>query len=257
MKQIREKAGALPKVSMIFTTALILVLSVPMPGAAFDWMKKGQELLGGATSPTAPAGLSNETIAAGLREALQVGSERVVGRLGTYNGFNADPNVHIPLPGSLERVRTGLKAVGMSGMLDDLEVQLNRAAEIATPKAKALFMEAIEDMTLEDVMGIYNGAPDAATRYFQGKMSPPLAEEMTPLVSESLAEVGAVQTYDAVMGKYRTLPFVPDVKTDLTGYVVEQGMAGIFYYLGQEEAAIRENPAKRTTELLRKVFGGK
>jgi hypothetical protein len=88
-------------------------------------------------------------------------------------------------------------------------------------------------------------------------MSKPLAAEMRPLVTESLAEVGAIQSYDALMSRYRNLPLVPDVKADLTEHVVDQGMEGIFHYLAREEAAIRQNPAKRTTELLRQVFGAK
>jgi hypothetical protein len=142
----------------------------------------------------------------------------------------------------------------MSAMLDDLEVRLNRAAEVATPKARDLFLQAIADMTLEDAKAIYSGPDDAATRYFQGKMSPPLAEEMSPIVQASLAQVGAVKAYDDVMGRYQALPFVPDAKADLSTYVVEKGMDGIFFYLAQQEAAIRQDPAKRTTELLRKVF---
>ena len=86
-------------------------------------------------------------------------------------------------------------------------------------------------------------------------MSPALAKEMQPVVDQSLAQVGAVQTYDKVMGEYRAIPFVPDVKADLTNYVVEKGMAGIFHYMAAEEAAIRQNPVKRTTELLQRVFG--
>jgi len=111
-------------------------------------------------------------------------------------------------------------------------------------------------MTMDDVRQIYNGPDDAATRYFQEKMSGPLAEEMRPIVNDSLAEVGAVQLYNTALGEYKTLPFVPDVQTDLTGYVVEKGMDGIFHYVAIEEAAIRQNPAARTTELLQKVFGG-
>jgi hypothetical protein len=88
-------------------------------------------------------------------------------------------------------------------------------------------------------------------------MTPPLATEMQPVVEQSLAEVGAVKAYENVMGKYRSIPFVPDAKADLTTYVVEKGMDGIFYYMAKEEAAIRQNPAKRTTELLQKVFGSK
>jgi hypothetical protein len=141
--------------------------------------------------------------------------------------------------------------------MDDLELRLNRAAEAATPKAKKLFLDSIQDMTLEDVRRIYEGPDDAATRYFQAKMSEPLAGEMMPIVSDSLSEVGAIKSYDDAMGRYEAIPFVPDVKADLTGYVVDKGMEGIFYYLAKEEAAIRQDPLERTTDLLQKVFGAR
>lgn len=239
--------------------AAFLTLLLPLPLAAqTDWMKLGSDLLGSAVKTQTTTPTANTTqIAAGLKEALRVGSDTVVGQLGKPDGFNADPAIHIPLPKSFKTVQSTLKPLGMSYLLDDLELKLNRTAEQATPKAKELFWSSIEQMTLDDVMGIYNGPPDAATRYFQGKMSKPLGESMQPIVDQALAQAGAVQAYDNVMGQYRAVPFVPDVKADLTGYVVEQGMNGIFHYLAQEEAAIRQNPAKRTTELLRTVFGAK
>lgn len=239
---------------IIFFIATMLMISVL--SAQGSWLQKGRNLLGRESAPAA-TGLSDQQITSGLKEALRVGSENVVGKLGAFDGFNTDPNVRIPLPSSLERVRTALRSVGMSPMLDDLELKLNRAAEVATPKARQLFLQSIEKMTLEDVMGIYNGPEDAATRYFQGKMTTPLAVEMHPVVAESLAEVGAVQVYDNVMSRYRALPMVPAVDADLTKYVVDKGIEGVFFYLAQEEAAIRQNPAKRTTELLRQVFGAK
>ena len=101
---------------------------------------------------------------------------------------------------------------------------------------------------------IYNGPKDSATKYFQKTMTPALSKEMSPIVDKSLSEVGAIKSYDSVMEKYKTLPFVPDVKADLTGYVVQKGMDGIFHYIAQEEAAIRENPVRQTTALLKKVF---
>ncbi|MCW8874175.1 MAG: DUF4197 domain-containing protein [Gammaproteobacteria bacterium] len=239
----------------LLTAVLLLSLVTSVQG---DWWQKGRELLRNVAPATeTSSNLSSQKVAAGLKEALRVGSETVVGQLGTLDGFNADPEVRIPLPPSLDRVRTALGRVGMSGMLDDLELKLNRAAEHATPKARQLFMQSIEAMTIKDAMGIYQGPPDAATRYFQDRMSEPLAEEMRPLVAESLAEVGAVQSYDAVMNRYRNLPLVPDIKADLTEHVVDQGMEGIFHYLAREEAAIRQNPVKRTTELLQQVFGAK
>lgn len=241
-------------------TGIIILTSYFVFGAATaqsGWLQKGLDILKGPAGTTAQKALSSDEIGAGLKEALLVGSGNVVSQLGSVNGFNLDPAIHIPLPGQLNSVKSLLGKVGMSSLLDDLELKLNRAAEVATPKAKELFAQAISEMTFDDVMNIYNGPQDSATRYFQGKMTPSLAKEMQPVVDQSLAEVGAVQAYDTAMGEYRAIPFVPDVKADLTTYVVEKGMDGIFHYIAVEEAAIRQNPAKRTTELLQRVFGAK
>lgn len=224
--------------------------------AQTNWLQQGKDLLGGfGKSSPAETQLTTGEIGAGLKDALRVGTETVVKQLGKSDGFNSDPTIHIPLPESLVTVQSTLQKFGMSSLLDDLELRLNRAAEVATPKAKALFWQAISEMTLEDVRAVYDGPDDSATKYFQGKMSHPLAAEMRPIVDDSLAEVGAIQSYDNMMGQYRSLPFVPDVKADLTAYVIEKGMDGLFFYIAKEEAAIRQNPVKRTTALLQKVFG--
>ncbi|MFZ5766422.1 MAG: DUF4197 domain-containing protein [Thermodesulfobacteriota bacterium] len=178
----------------------------------------------------------------------------MVSQLGRPDGFNLNSEIHIPLPEKMRVVRDALKTVGKSAMLDDLEIRLNRAAELATPRAKELFLAAITEMTLDDAMAIYNGPEDAATRYFQKKLTPQLTDEMTPLVRQSLAETEAARTYDSVMASYRAIPFVPDAKADLTAHVVDRGLAGIFFSLAREEAAIRRNPAKRTTDMLQKIF---
>ena len=200
--------------------------------------------------------ISTEEVGSGLKEALRVGTDTVVGNLGQAGGFELDPQIHIPLPNQLDKVRKILGSLGMDSMLVDLETSLNEAAEIATPKAKQLFIDAINDMTLEDVMAIYKGPDDAATQYFRSKMSVPLALEMKPVVDSSLEDVGALQLYDGVMQQYDEVPFAPKVNLDMSDYVVEKGLDGIFYYLAKEEAAIRSDPAKRTTDLLKSVFGG-
>lgn len=244
--------------NLVFISLVFVLLGTSSAVAAFgDWLSKGQKLLDQATQSgdlSDVAGLSDGDINLGLKDALKVGSERVVNQLGKPGGFNVDPQIHIPLPEKFQIVKKTLEKVGLAGMLDDLELKLNRAAEQATPQAKKLFWNAIEEMTLEDVRGIYSGSDDAATQYFKGKMTAPLSEAMAPVVDETLAEVGAIQTYDRVMSEYQTIPFVPNVKADLNSYVVEKGLEGIFYYLAQEEAAIRKNPVKRTTEILQKVF---
>jgi Protein of unknown function (DUF4197) len=239
----------------IFFISISLVIGSSEAGN--NWLDKGKDLLKTYGGSSGQPGLTVDEIGAGLKDALRVGSENVVSRLGRMDGFNTDAAVHIPLPKQLNTVKSVLDKVGMSGMLKDLELKLNRAAEVATPKAKKLFTQAITEMNFDDVKKIYKGPKDAATQYFRSKMSPSLAKEMEPVVKKSLSEVGAVQAYDSVMKEYRSVPFVPDVKANLTNHVVEKGMDGIFYYMAKEEAAIRTNPAKQTTDLLKRVFGAK
>ena len=260
MKKMRKESG---RVKSSFLAVLILLcgglLLAAGPLHAGNWLKSGQEMLNklGGSSATGGGGknLSTDDIAAGLKDALRVGSEAVVARLGKSGGFELDKAVHIPLPDNLQTVKKALSKVGMSGMMDDLELKLNQAAEVATPKAKKLFLEAINEMSIDDARAIYQGPDDAATQYFRKKMSPALTKEMTPVVSASLNEVGAVKTYDEIMGQYKNIPFVPDVKEDLNQYVVEKGIDGIFYYLAKEEAAIRSDPLKQSTALLKQLFG--
>ncbi|MCS3903750.1 hypothetical protein J2T55_001781 [Methylohalomonas lacus] len=238
-------------------TWLLLFMLTPMIAQADgNWWDKGKQMLEGFGSDDAATtgALSNADIAAGLREALRVGSDNVVSQLGQTNGYYEDPKAHIPLPDNLKQVRDALARVGLAEQIDDLELRMNRAAEAAAPKARTMFVDAIRNMTLDDARAIYNGPEDAATRYFQEQMSTPLEREFTPMINNSLAEVGAIQTYDQVMNDYQQLPFVPDIKANLSQHVVDHAIGAIFDYLAVEEAAIRANPAKRTTELLQKVF---
>lgn len=243
----------------IITALLLVALLIPVGQvkAEGNWWDKGRDILQKLPTQNTATGPTLGEMGAAFKEALRIGAENVVTRLGGVDGFNADPAVHIPLPKELTTVKTILTRAGMSQSVDDLELKLNRAAEAATPKAQALFVDSIKTMTFADIKKIYDGPDDSATRYFQAKMSPSLSREMSPIVQNSLSQVGAVQAYDNVIGSYKTLPFVPDVKANLTNHVVQKGMEGIFYYLAKEEADIRKNPAKRTTELLKKVFGAK
>jgi len=229
MSLILKKSGR----SQIFilTTATLLLIFGIVATAQSGWLDKGASILKSISGEKETTGNTAGDISSAFKEA------------------------HIPLPKQLETVKSVLSKIGMSQSIDDLELKLNRAAEAATPKAKALFWDAITAMTFEDVQTIYKGPKDSATQYFKGKMTPALTEEMQPIVTDSLSQVGAIQTYDRVMGKYRELPLVPDVKADLTTYVLGKSLDGIFYYVAKEEAAIRENPLRQTTDLLKQVFG--
>ena len=199
--------------------------------------------------------LSVEDMQKAFKEALSIGSKTVVNQLSLKNGFNNDPKIHIPLPDSLKTVQSTLKSIGMSDLIDDLEVKINRAAEAATPQAKTLFLNAIKEMDFKDIQTIYNGPKDAATQYLKTKTSNSLKAKMAPIIEQSLNQVGAINAYDKAISNYKNLPFVPDVKANLLDHVVQKGMDGMFFYLAQEEASIRKDPVKQSTELLKKVFG--
>ncbi|MCK5605543.1 DUF4197 domain-containing protein [Candidatus Pacearchaeota archaeon] len=245
------------------TSIVFVILSwLPTQVSAGDsWWDKGADLLNQINDKdkapitslvTAP---SNAEIGQAFKQALQIGTDKVVSQLGTTDGFNTDPAIHIPLPKKLRKVKSALSKIGFSKPVEDLELRLNRAAEAATPKAKKLFMQAITDMDFNDVKTIYEGPGNSATEYFKKTMSPSLKKEMQPIIDNALSQAGAIQAYDKVMGKYQTLPFVPDIKSDLSSHVLRNGMKGIFMYMAKEEASIRNNPGEQTTDLLKKVFG--
>ncbi len=242
-------------------TALLMFAATATAQAQIDLLKRGQDLLGtGGGSAPAAGGKSSSSLSAadmggGLKEALRVGTETVVAQLGKADGFNRDSAIHIPLPESMRTVQQTLGKMGMAGMLDDLEIRLNRAAEAATPKAKELFVTAIQSMSIDDAKKIYDGPNDAATQYFKKAMTPGLRDAFRPTVDKALSDAGAVKAYDNAMGQYKSVPMVPDVKADLTNHALDGALSGIFHYVAQEEAAIRTNPAKRTTDVQKKVFG--
>ena len=241
---------------------LVILVGLPsLVNAESSWWDKGADLLKSlgdkSETVTATTTLGNADITEAFKQALRMGANNVVNQLGVADGFNADPAIHIPLPQELMTIKKMLSKVGMSQLVDDLELKLNRAAEAAAPKAKALFVQAITDMSFADVKTIYEGPENSATEYFKRSMSPSLKKEMQPVIENTLSQVGAIQAYNNVISQYKALPFVPDVQADLTNHVVLAGMEGIFHYLAKEEASIRQDPAKQTTALLKKVFGVK
>lgn len=232
---------------------LLAASSTPSVHAESYWQKQANKLLD--TRQHKPGKLTSDEIGRAFKQALNLGADQVVARLGKTDGFNTDSVIRILLPDDLQKARKLLKKVGQQQYADELELRLNRAAELATPKARELFVQAIQSMTFSDIMTIYNGPDDSATRYFEQAMSAQLAAAMRPIVDDSLAQVKAVESYEKLAKRYNKLPFTRKLEADLGGHVVSRGMSGIFHYLAKEEAAIRQQPRRHTTELLRKVFG--
>lgn len=232
-----------------------LVLSLSSCASNPELMNSAIRIAQQASTGNASA-LTVGEISAGLKEALRVSSGQVVSQLGTTDGFNADPAIHIPLPAKIAKVRDVAAKVGLAGSFNDLETRLNRAAEAATPRAKALFVNAITQMSLADAKSILQGSDDAATQYFRRSMSAQLETQFRPIVTSAMAQAGVVKAYDNALSRLGPLaPAVPDYKAQLTNHVIDLGMDGIFHYIAAEEAKIRNNPAARVTDILRRVFG--
>lgn len=248
-----------PRTMSLAAAAIVLAAVLAPPANAANWWQRAKDFFAGdsATPETHSSDpVATDDITAALKQALSAGADQVVATLGRENGFYQVPKAHIALPKSLQKADAMLERFGAGALGDDLELRLNRAAEAAVPKAKALFADAIRQMTIDDAKAILTGPDNAATLYFQDKMTAPLATSMRPIIDDALADAGAMQAYDQLIGQYKDLPFVPDIKANLTNHVLELTIAAVFLRLGQEEAAIRNDPAKQTTALLRKVFGG-
>ncbi len=205
------------------------------------------------------AGLTEGDAAQGVRAALTQGVSAAVAHVSAAGGYLDDPQIHIPLPGVLGRAQATLAPVGFSGMFDDLEVQLNRAAEEAAPEARAIFVDAITALTIQDALDIVRGPDTAATDYLQARTTPALTRLFTPPMEQAFAATGVTRTLAAIDARLAAVPLAPRLsdttENAVVAHAVDKGLDGLFYYVGQEEAAIRANPAKRTSEILRRVFG--
>lgn len=223
-----------------------------------DLLKKGGGMLpgiGGAGGATAGAG-DEGTNVAGIKEALAVGTERAVASLSRRDGYFGNQAVKILMPSSIRKVADVARMAGYQEQVDAFVLSMNRAAEAAVPMASRFFGDAIRDMTLDDARGILAGGDTAATEFLRGKTQDKLFAAFRPVVSKKVDEVGATRAYKAMMGRYEKVPLVGAQSLDLDDYVTGKALDGLFHMVGDEEQRIRANPAARTTDLLKKVFGG-
>ena len=204
-------------------------------------------------------GLTQADAALGIRAALDKGVGNAISNLGILDGFLGNSLVRIPLPQVLQDVQSYLRPLGADGLLVELQQQLNRGAEKAAPIAKDIFLAAIRDLSITDAINIVRGPDNAATEYLSERTSTKLSQLFSPIMENALNQTGALQIVDQVSSSLNNVPFGPnlgvDARNDLISHGVNYGLKGVFYYIGEEEKAIRENPAKRTSEILRRVFG--
>lgn len=209
-------------------------------------------------APAWAAGLgdfSNAQATGGLKEALTQGAHQAVALLGRENGFLANPKVRIPLPDGLAQAEPVLRTMGMGKDLDQLVTAMNRAAEQAVPQAQDLLVKAVQEMSVSDAKNILTGGDDAATVYFKGKTEGPLTTLFLPAVKATTDKLSLAKKYDKLAGKAATMGLVKEEDAHIEGYVTRKALDGLYTVIGEEERAIRKNPAEAAGSLAKKVFG--
>lgn len=230
------------------------IACMPTIVLAQSFFDQANDLLNNVTGGSGAGSLSEKEIINALKDALRIGSDAVTSSLGTAGGYLDDPEVHIPLPNHLQKVQDVLQPLGFGGLGEDVETRMNRAAEAAMPQAKTILTDAVSQMTLDDARGILDGPDDAATQYLEKTSGASIEKALRPIIDDTLREAGAIQALDSMMGQYDSIPFMPDVKGELTDHASAAALDGLFTYLAVQEADIRKDPARWTTDVLKKVF---
>jgi hypothetical protein len=237
--------------SILFLFAALL-FAAPAQAQFGKLLKQASEKADAVLSGKNP--LSEEEIGKGLKEALNQGVEKAVTSLSAEDGYYASP-YKIFLP---EEAQTVIKKVsglpGFGNVEQDLTERINKAAELAATKAGPIFVDAIKGLTIKDAMNLLLGEQDAATRYLQSSTSTPLAAEFQPIIRASLDEVNANAYWNKVVTAYNKIPFVKKTNPELDAFVTERALEGLFGLVEVKESELRQNPALRNTDLLKRVF---
>jgi hypothetical protein len=203
------------------------------------------------------SGITENEAGQGIKEALSQGVTNAVLNLNKTDGFFGSEFYKMLLPPDAKKVENTLRTLGMGAQVDKAILQINRGAEDAVGYAKPIFVDAIKQMTLTDALNIVKGPKDAATNYFKEKTKEKLITAFSPSVRSSLDKVDATKYYSNIINTYNGLPTTfKKINPDLVSYVVGKAVDALFDQVAKEEANIRANPVARTTDILKKVFGG-
>jgi hypothetical protein len=199
--------------------------------------------------------VTSREAAAGLKAALENGSQAAVAALGRTDGFFGNPRVKIPLPESMQRAEKLMRRFGMGRPADELILTMNRAAEAAVPEARQLFVDSVRTMTVQDAKGILQGGETAGTEYFRRSTQGELRKRFLPIVRQATAKVGLAQRYNEYAERGVALGLVKQEDANLDAYVTQKALDGLFYMVAEEEKKIRRDPVSAGTSIIRKVFG--
>ncbi|MCA6380564.1 MAG: DUF4197 domain-containing protein [Cytophagales bacterium] len=205
----------------------------------------------------APKSLTKEEVANGLKEALVNGITKGTDLTSKMDGYFKNPEIKIPFPQDVKKVEDKLRQLGMGSEVDRFVLTLNRGAEEAAKEAKPIFISAIKQMSIDDAFAVLKGQPDAATQFLKRTTSAQLKEKFKPVVQTNLDKVNATKYYGDLISNYNRIPFVSKVNPNLNEYATDMAIQGLFTMIAKEEKSIRQDPAARTSELLKKVFGSK
>lgn len=201
--------------------------------------------------------LTDSKIIRGLKEALEIGTGNAVEMVSKLDGYYKNPDIKIPLPKAVQKVEKVMIAMGYGPEVDEFSRSMNRAAERAAPEAKALFWNAIKEITFEDARTILKGRDNEATLYFEDKTRGRLHELFMPIIHTAMEEIGVTRKYQELHASLSNIPFADRLNLDLDEYVTAKALDGLFYMVSEEERKIRKDPAARVTKLLKDVFGNK
>ncbi|MDE2614971.1 MAG: DUF4197 domain-containing protein [Burkholderiales bacterium] len=209
----------------------------------------------GPLGSTDAQALGESDAAQGVRAALERGALAAVALLGRTDGFLGNPRVRIALPGALEQVAKLLRATGQGRTIDELVTAMNRAAEIAVPQARSLFVSTIKALSVEDALAIVRGGGTSVTDFFERKTRTPLATKFLPIVTRATEKVKLAERYNALAGKAAGLGLVKGDEANLQRYVTSRALDGLYLTIGDEEKKIRADPVATGSAILRQVFG--
>jgi len=200
-------------------------------------------------------GLTEKDAVDGIKEALVKGTGESVALVSKLDGFFLNPEIKIPFPENARAIESKLRGIGLGNKVDEVILTLNRAAEDAAKSAQSIFISAITSMNISDALQIVRGNNNAATQYLAKTTTPELKAKFSPVIKSSLDKVDATRLWAELITAYNQIPFINKQNPDLTGYVTDKAISGLFTMIAKEELKIRQNPVARTTELLKKVFG--
>jgi hypothetical protein len=207
------------------------------------------------TNKTSPAPLSNEEVINGLKDALTVGTNNSTAFASKLDGYYKNPALFIPFPSEAQKVKDYATKIGMNAQIEKFEMTLNRAAEEAAKDAAPVFINAVKAMSIGDGFAILKGADNAATQYLKDKTTAELIQKFTPIVQSAIDKVELTKYWNPIINSYNKVPLVQKQNPDLTAYVTERAIQGLFKLLADEELKIRKDPVARVTDILKKVFG--